>query len=586
MNPPEDAIVEILSRLHVISLIRFKCVCKSWNALLKNPIFIAKHYQTFSLKEGSELLLVSRRDDISNRRVISLLRNGENNAFVDQDLPPLFLNNMYVRLIGPCNGIICLYGSPVNIALWNPSICDFKILPPPLVSRPLDAKIYGADIGIGYDSKTRDLKLKELVSLIVYHLRGIDKVFDIWVINELSGNVESWTKIFSIGPLPKVERPLGFWNNDEFILQSSYGELVLYNCTNQGIKNLRVYCKRNRRDNITNRRVISLLRNDGNNSFVDQDLPPLFLNDMFGHVRLIGPCNGIICLYGFPENIALWNPSTRDFKILPPSLVSRPLDAKIRGADIGIGYDSKTRDLKNAANGGGYSGENGGDSIRGGGNSNLGYQIPTKVARVEFPRFNGDYLRGWLYKCEQFFEVDETPPTAKVKMASVHLEGKIIQWHQMYMKGRLTREIPNSEEYIRALNDRFGALVYDDPMSELVNLKQMGSIQQYLDRFDEIVNCLDLPDPYALSCFLGDLRSEISVNVRMFRPKSLQEAISLAKLQEQALSLSYKKPSPFLSKPSPYSQKFPLNNPFPKPNISPILPKPPTNSQNFSKPHS
>ncbi|KAG8374128.1 hypothetical protein BUALT_Bualt11G0098700 [Buddleja alternifolia] len=92
-------------------------------------------------------------------------------------------------------------------------------------------------------------------------------------------------------------------------------------------------------------------------------------------------------------------------------------------------------------------------------------------------------------------------------------------------------QIPTKEEYIRALNDRFGALVYDDPMSELVNLKQVGNIQNYLDRFDEIVNCLDLPDHYVLSCFLGGLKREISVPVRMFRPKSLQEAISLAKLQ-------------------------------------------------------
>ncbi|KAG8368991.1 hypothetical protein BUALT_Bualt15G0103800 [Buddleja alternifolia] len=181
----------------------------------------------------------------------------------------------------------------------------------------------------------------------------------------------------------------------------------------------------------------------------------------------------------------------------------------------------QNQNQQNAANGGVHSGEIGGDSIRGG-----GYQIPTKVSRVEFPHFNGDDLRGWLYKCEQFFEVDETPPVAKVKVAAV------------------------------------------------------GSIQQYLDRFDEIVNCLELPDAYALSCFLGGLRSEISVNVHMFRPKSLQEAISLAKLQEQALSLSQKKPSPLYSKQLSYPQK-----PFSKPNPPLILPRPTNQSQNLSKTH-
>ncbi|KAG8371328.1 hypothetical protein BUALT_Bualt13G0076300 [Buddleja alternifolia] len=101
----------------------------------------------------------------------------------------------------------------------------------------------------------------------------------------------------------------------------------------------------------------------------------------------------------------------------------------------------------NAQTGTGQSGENG-NELHGscaGANWNGGYQIPTKVSCVEFPHFGGDDLRGWLYKCEQFFEVDETPPLAKVKLPSVHLQGKALQWHQIYMKGRLTREMPNWE---------------------------------------------------------------------------------------------------------------------------------------------
>ncbi|KAL0462682.1 UNVERIFIED_CONTAM: hypothetical protein Slati_0155800 [Sesamum latifolium] len=42
------------------------------------------------------------------------------------------------------------------------------------------------------------------------------------------------------------------------------------------------------------------------------------------------------------------------------------------------------------------------------------YHIPTKCSQVEFPRFNGEDLRGWIYRCEQFFDVDETPFDAKV----------------------------------------------------------------------------------------------------------------------------------------------------------------------------
>ncbi|KAL0444783.1 UNVERIFIED_CONTAM: F-box/kelch-repeat protein [Sesamum latifolium] len=349
MNIPDDVTIEILTRLPVRSLIRFKCVCKSWNLLLKNPTFISKHHQTISQKDGSEVLLVSRRDNVTNKRVVSMLRNdGSDNTLADQDLPT-FLNDMFghVRLIGPCKGVVCLFGFPDNIALWNPSIRDFKKLPLSLLPRPPNAKVRGGDLGVGFDSTTHDLKVmqilfcvsfdcrllyqveiyssktntwkkydnvvpanimyyniwstvyknenfcwwaqdkdvevilsfdmskemfqktplpsgidvlggqhritrailpvKDSIALIVYRLQEAQKVFDVWVLNELGGNgAEGWSKATSIGPLSEVERPLRFWNNDEFVLESSSRELVLYNRVNQKIKNLGVYGKRDR----------------------------------------------------------------------------------------------------------------------------------------------------------------------------------------------------------------------------------------------------------------------------------------------------------------------------------------------------
>ncbi|KAK4413075.1 hypothetical protein Salat_2954700 [Sesamum alatum] len=123
---------------------------------------------------------------------------------------------------------------------------------------------------------------------------------------------------------------------------------------------------------------------------------------------------------------------------------------------------------------------------------------------------------------------------AKVKLAAVHLEGKALQWDQVCMKARITREMPHREEYVCALNDRFRTFFYEDPMSELVNLKQIGTTQEFLDKFYELLNSLELPEPYAVSCFLGGLKTDISIPVRMFKPKNIQEAINLAKLEEQA----------------------------------------------------
>ena len=83
--------------------------------------------------------------------------------------------------------------------------------------------------------------------------------------------------------------------------------------------------------------------------------------------------------------------------------------------------------------------------------------------------------------------MDETPPALKVKIAAVNLEGKALQWHQVYMKSRLTREAPSWEKYIRELSSRFGDFLYDDPMGELKELKQGSTVPEYQEQFEELL---------------------------------------------------------------------------------------------------
>ncbi|KAG8364541.1 hypothetical protein BUALT_Bualt18G0007800 [Buddleja alternifolia] len=55
---------------------------------------------------------------------------------------------------------------------------------------------------------------------------------------------------------------------------------------------------------------------------------------------------------------------------------------------------------------------------------NQGYQMPTKCSTMEFPKFHGEDLRGWVYRCEQFFDVDETPDESKIYLIEVLEEGQ------------------------------------------------------------------------------------------------------------------------------------------------------------------
>nr|GEX23289.1 hypothetical protein [Tanacetum cinerariifolium] len=45
----------------------------------------------------------------------------------------------------------------------------------------------------------------------------------------------------------------------------------------------------------------------------------------------------------------------------------------------------------------------------------------TRMTKIEFSKFGGEDVRGWLYKCEQFFEIDHVSDPHKVQLASIHL---------------------------------------------------------------------------------------------------------------------------------------------------------------------
>jgi len=76
-------------------------------------------------------------------------------------------------------------------------------------------------------------------------------------------------------------------------------------------------------------------------------------------------------------------------------------------------------------------------------------------------------------------------------------------------------------EYKSAIMTSFGAKPFDDPLAELMKLKQTGTVEQYQEGFDSLLNRVDLSIPYAISCFSIALSDEIQNAVRMFRPQTL-----------------------------------------------------------------
>jgi len=72
----------------------------------------------------------------------------------------------------------------------------------------------------------------------------------------------------------------------------------------------------------------------------------------------------------------------------------------------------------------------------------------------------------------------------KVRVASIHLSDKALQWHQSYMKNRVGVPWPRWDEYKAAILSRFGPKPFDDPLSDLMKLRQSGTVESYQEQFD------------------------------------------------------------------------------------------------------
>ncbi|KAF2283955.1 hypothetical protein GH714_017567 [Hevea brasiliensis] len=131
--------------------------------------------------------------------------------------------------------------------------------------------------------------------------------------------------------------------------------------------------------------------------------------------------------------------------------------------------------------------------------------------KLEFPRFSGEGLEGWLLRVDYFFEVANVAADDRVKMAALHLEGKALQWHQGFIKVRGSIAYLDWGAYVGAITARFGSNAFEDPLADLRNLKQVSSLQDYLDAFDEIYPKAGIREDQALSFFLSGLVDELQM---------------------------------------------------------------------------
>jgi hypothetical protein len=175
----------------------------------------------------------------------------------------------------------------------------------------------------------------------------------------------------------------------------------------------------------------------------------------------------------------------------------------------------------------------GGEIFFPGGTSHGDGLLKPKQARLDFPRFDGEDVETWCCPAEHFFEYYGTPDEHRLPLSSFHMDGRALVW---FRELRASNSIQSWQDFVRSLQIRFGQGSYDDPMETLSKLKQEGTLEEYKNQFDILaLKVQHLPEFHKLSCFLGGLKDELRVPVRMFNPRTLVDAYSLARMQEECV---------------------------------------------------
>ncbi|KAF8007974.1 hypothetical protein BT93_K1843 [Corymbia citriodora subsp. variegata] len=169
---PHDVVIEILKRLPVRCLLRFRCVCRSWHSTIDDPHFMAVH-SNHSALHASDPYLVAL--DVANDRVPTVCSMFSNESLTPpspwQIEIPFFTPPNDHLFVGSCNGLICVKetslrdGPEQTVYLWNIFTRKHKAVPLPHPGMTHVVR------GFCFDAKSNDYHVVRFLHFACVHYR-------------------------------------------------------------------------------------------------------------------------------------------------------------------------------------------------------------------------------------------------------------------------------------------------------------------------------------------------------------------------------------------------------------------------------
>lgn len=117
---PFEIVMEILARVPVKGLIRFRCVCKSWRLLFQDERFTRQH-MTYA---------PSRILSCGSKSYSFIYENGKPETIIAQEEVDLSSGDKILfeetKVIGHCDVLFCLHLQDRSCVVWNPALRELR----------------------------------------------------------------------------------------------------------------------------------------------------------------------------------------------------------------------------------------------------------------------------------------------------------------------------------------------------------------------------------------------------------------------------------------------------------------------------
>ncbi|XP_019251395.1 PREDICTED: uncharacterized protein LOC109230342 [Nicotiana attenuata] len=169
--------------------------------------------------------------------------------------------------------------------------------------------------------------------------------------------------------------------------------------------------------------------------------------------------------------------------------------------------------------------------------------VQAPAPKWELPYFEGHEPKGWIRKCERYFNLYRTPDNLKVEAPALYLNGLADIWYNSLI---LSKGEVSWAEFKEELLIRFGEELMGDIVKEFNKLNQTGTVDEFLGKFEDLkaqmlIRNPNLDESHFISSFIGALKEEIRFGVKLFKPTTLRFAVEQARLQEKVIEAAFKR---------------------------------------------